>query len=146
MTFVYGRKAHAVVVLIDHGLGGGIKDCFLSDRPDRIRAKYQQAARGFGLDFRDYQPAEAGAILSQSLRMPPARRDPIRSRMSGITWTCCGPGSSSSSRAARPGRSAMGAAMGIAAGRPAMVTAAGRPGEVPRDCARRAAASRPSTG
>ena len=76
VTFAYGRKAHAVVVLIDHGLGGGIKDCFLSDRPDRIRAKYQQAARGFGLDFRDYQPAEAGAILSQALRMPPCPAEP----------------------------------------------------------------------
>jgi hypothetical protein len=76
VTFAYGRKSHAVVVLIDHGLGGGVKDCFLSDRPDRIRAKYQQAARGFGLAFRDYQPAEAGAILSRALRMPPCPVEP----------------------------------------------------------------------
>jgi hypothetical protein len=76
VTFRYGRKSHAVVVLIDHDLGGGIKDCFLSDRPDRIRAKYQQAARGFGLEFCDYQPAEAGAILSRALSMQPCPVEP----------------------------------------------------------------------
>jgi Plasmid pRiA4b ORF-3-like protein len=76
VTFSYGRRSHAVVVLIDHDLGGGIKDCFLSDRPDRIRAKYQQAARGFGLEFCDYQPAEAGAILSRALSMQPCPVEP----------------------------------------------------------------------
>jgi len=75
-TFGYGRKSHAVVVLIDHDLGGGIKDCFLSDRPDRIRAQYQQAARGFGLEFRDYQLAEAGAILDRALSVPPCPVEP----------------------------------------------------------------------
>jgi hypothetical protein len=76
VTFTYGRKSHAVVVLIDHELGGGVKDCFLSDRPDRIRAKYQQAARGFGLEFCDYQPAEAGAILGRALSRPPCPVEP----------------------------------------------------------------------
>jgi len=76
VTFSYGRKSHAVVVLIDHDLGGGIKDCFLSDRPDRIRAKYQQAARGFGLEFCDYQPGEAGAILDRALSMQPCPVEP----------------------------------------------------------------------
>ena len=76
VTFTYGRKSHAVVVLIDHDLGGGIKDCFLSDRPDRIRAKYQQAARGFGLEFCDYQPAEAGEILATALSMQPCPVEP----------------------------------------------------------------------
>ncbi len=75
-TFSYGRKSHAVVVLIDHDLGGGVKDCFLSDRPDRIRAKYQQAARGFGLEFCDYQSAEAGEILAAALSMPPCPVEP----------------------------------------------------------------------
>jgi hypothetical protein len=76
VTFAYGRKSHAVVVLIDHDLGGGVKDCFLSDRPDRIRAKYQQAARGFGLEFCDYQPAEAGQILTAALGMQPCPVEP----------------------------------------------------------------------
>ena len=78
VTFAYGRKPHAVVVLIDHDLGGGIKDCFLSDRPDRIRLKYQQAARGFGLEFCDYQPAEAGQILTAALSVRPCPVEPYQ--------------------------------------------------------------------
>jgi Plasmid pRiA4b ORF-3-like protein len=76
VTFAYGRKSHALVVLIDHDLGGGVKDCFLSDRPARIRAKYQQAARGFGLEFCDYPPAEAGEILGVALSREPCPVEP----------------------------------------------------------------------
>jgi len=71
LTFSYGRKRHAMVVLIDHELGGGVKDCFPTDRPDWIRARYQRAAQQFGLEFRDYAPAEAGTILRQALTRPP---------------------------------------------------------------------------
>jgi hypothetical protein len=71
LTFSYGRKRHAMVVLIDHELGGGVKDCFPTDRPDWVRARYQRAAQQFGLEFRDYKPAEAGAILRQALASPP---------------------------------------------------------------------------
>ncbi|ONI92386.1 hypothetical protein ALI22I_04410 [Saccharothrix sp. ALI-22-I] len=27
LTFTYGRKSHALVLLIDYDLGGGVKDC-----------------------------------------------------------------------------------------------------------------------
>ncbi|MFN2494610.1 MAG: plasmid pRiA4b ORF-3 family protein [Pseudonocardiaceae bacterium] len=76
VTFTYGRKLHAVVVLIDHGLGGGVKDCFLTERPDRIRAEYQKVARRHGLDFRDYQPAEARALLERALAARPCPAEP----------------------------------------------------------------------
>ncbi|MGH4022018.1 MAG: plasmid pRiA4b ORF-3 family protein [Pseudonocardiaceae bacterium] len=76
ITFAYGRKPHAFVVLIDHGLGGGVKDCFVSDRPDRIRADYQKAVKRYGLDFRDHQPAEARAILEQALAAQPCPAEP----------------------------------------------------------------------
>jgi len=76
VTFGYGRKPHALVVLIDHDLGGGVKDCFLSDRPDRIRAKYRQAARRFGLEFCDYSPAEAAEILGLALSREPCPAEP----------------------------------------------------------------------
>lgn len=35
--FSYGRREHAMVLLIDHGLGGGIKDCWVTDQPEVIR-------------------------------------------------------------------------------------------------------------
>jgi Plasmid pRiA4b ORF-3-like protein len=129
VTFTYGRKPHAVVVLIDHDLGGGIKDCFLSDRPDRIRAKYQQAARGFGLEFCDYQPAEAGEILTAALSMQPCPVEPdqvedvrdyldlLRSRVELLVAA----GATLSIRGGRP------AARGRAGQRPARATSGGVP-------------------
>jgi hypothetical protein len=71
VAFTYGRKAHTFVVLIDHNLGGGVKDCFATGRPDRIRTGFQQACRQFGLVFGDYPPATARAILSRALSAPP---------------------------------------------------------------------------
>src|SRR5216683_1219088 len=57
--------------LIDHELGGGVKDCFPTDRPDWVRTRYQRAAQQFGFEFRDYKLAEAGAILRRALGSPP---------------------------------------------------------------------------
>lgn len=71
LTFTYGRKAHAVVVLIDHVLGGGVKDCFVTDSPDTIRAEYRTAARQIRADFLDYTPAEARVILDEALASEP---------------------------------------------------------------------------
>lgn len=71
VSFSYGRSAHALAVLIDHDLGGGVKDCFPTDRPDRLRAGYRQAARWHGLELRDYEPWEAGAILRRALEREP---------------------------------------------------------------------------
>lgn len=129
VTFTYGRKSHAVVVLIDHDLGGGVKDCFLSDRPDRIRVKYQQAARGFGLEFCDYQPAEAGEILTAALSVQPCPVEPdqiedvrdhldlLRSRVELLVAD----GAAISVRGSRP------AARGGAGQRPARARAGGVP-------------------
>jgi hypothetical protein len=71
VTFAYGRKQHALAVLIDHELGGGVKDCWPTDHPDLIRADYQQAAKRYGLNLRDYEPAKARRILERALDKPP---------------------------------------------------------------------------
>ncbi|MGH3928569.1 MAG: plasmid pRiA4b ORF-3 family protein [Pseudonocardiaceae bacterium] len=76
ISFAYGRKPHAVVVLIDHRLGGGVKDCFFTHRPDRVRGDYHTVAKRHRLDFRDYQPAEARAILEQALAARPCPVQP----------------------------------------------------------------------
>lgn len=71
LTFRYGRRKHAVAVLIDHVLGGGVKDCWVTDHPERIRREYQHAARRFDMDFHDYDPAEARATLDRALAEEP---------------------------------------------------------------------------
>ncbi len=76
ITFGYGRKHHAVAVLIDYSLGGGVKDCWLTDTPDRMRAEFQRAAHRAGLDFLDHDPAEARVILDQALAQPPCPEAP----------------------------------------------------------------------
>ena len=76
ITFAYGRKQHALAVLIDHDLGGGIKDCFPTEHTSRIRADYQQAAKSHGLDFRNYEPAQARAILDRALAKQPCPVEP----------------------------------------------------------------------
>jgi Plasmid pRiA4b ORF-3-like protein len=76
VTFRYGRREHAIAVLMDHDLGGGIKDCWPTDEPEEIRAGYQAFARGHGLQFREYEPDEARAILERALSRPPCPVQP----------------------------------------------------------------------
>jgi hypothetical protein len=76
ITFVYGSKQHALSVLIDHDLGGGIKDCFPTVHTSRMRADYQKAAKGHGLVFHDYDPAQARAILDRALDKQPCPVEP----------------------------------------------------------------------
>jgi hypothetical protein len=70
LSFTYGRKTHAIVVLIDHDLGGGVKDCFPTDQPGAIRAHFEQATRQICLPLRDHRPNEAHAILARALDAP----------------------------------------------------------------------------
>lgn len=43
-VFSYDANSHAVVTLIDHSMGGGVKDIFLTDQLDVLRAEYGRAA------------------------------------------------------------------------------------------------------
>lgn len=76
LTFSYGRKRHALVVLIDHLLGGGVKDCFVTDQPDVIRTYYRDSAESQGLELPFYEPAQALAILDEALSRPPCPEQP----------------------------------------------------------------------
>jgi Plasmid pRiA4b ORF-3-like protein len=71
LGFSYGRRQHAISVLIDHGLGGGVKDCYVADRPRRLRSQYEQLADNIGVELRDYPTAEAVAVLEQALAAAP---------------------------------------------------------------------------
>jgi hypothetical protein len=76
MTFSYDRRPHAIMVLIDHGLGGGVKDCWIDDSPTQTRDRYQEAAQEYGLTLHDYRPAEARTILDRALAEDPCPVDP----------------------------------------------------------------------
>ena len=76
LTFAYGRKRHAVVVLIDYLLGGGIKDCYVVDYTESLRAKYRKVARDPELTFTDYSLPDAASLLFTSLSRPPCPQEP----------------------------------------------------------------------
>lgn len=75
-TFRYGKKRHVLSVLIDHGLGGGIKDFFASEHPNDVRRGLQQTADDDAFEFYDYEPVEAGRILKEALNQPPCPVEP----------------------------------------------------------------------
>ena len=66
-TFSYGRKTHAIVVLIDNLLGGGIKDCYVADYTESLRSEYREIGRDPELTFEDLGGAQARAILEAAL-------------------------------------------------------------------------------
>jgi len=76
ITFRYRRERHAICVLIDHDLGGGVKDCWPTDQVDQVRTEYEALADPDLMEFRDYQPAEAHAILTAALDQPPCPEQP----------------------------------------------------------------------
>jgi hypothetical protein len=76
VAFSYGRQRHGLVILIDHDLGGGVKDCWVTDEPDTVREEYRSIAAAEQLEFRDYEPAEAGAVLTRALSEPPCPQQP----------------------------------------------------------------------
>jgi len=76
VTFSYGHKQHALVVLIDHSLGGGIKDCFLTDQVRRIRSQFATITAQVGVALVDYDPEHAHLLLSDALNREPCPVQP----------------------------------------------------------------------
>ncbi|MPY77363.1 MAG: hypothetical protein GEV04_02500 [Actinophytocola sp.] len=69
-VFHYDDVEHAVVVLIDHGMGGGVKDVFFSDQTDVIRGEYERASEAMGCELRDHGRKQAHRILASALEQP----------------------------------------------------------------------------
>ena len=76
ITFRYGRKAHALVVLIDYLLGGGIKDCYVADSTESLRGQYQKLGGRSGDRLQRSGCAEAHAILTRALVYEPCPVEP----------------------------------------------------------------------
>ena len=71
LQFSYGRRQHAVSVLIDHQLGGGVKDCYVAGRPRLLRRQYAEVAEMRGASLHDYSAPEAVEILERALAARP---------------------------------------------------------------------------
>ncbi len=71
ITFRYGRKTHALVVLIDYLRGGGIKDCYVADSTESLRGQYQKLGEDPEIVFSDLDAREAHAILTRALVYEP---------------------------------------------------------------------------
>ena len=84
-VFSYGTAQHAVVVLIDHLLGGGVKDCYLVEYTEALREEYRSAGRLPGLRFADYDAGAARAMLESALARQPC---PVEPDQIEDVWNC----------------------------------------------------------
>ena len=80
LTFSYGRDVHALVVLIDYLLGGGIKDCYVADYTESVRREYRKIGQDPDIIYSDLDPGEARAILVRSLACQPCPVEPDQIR------------------------------------------------------------------
>ncbi|MGB6457353.1 MAG: plasmid pRiA4b ORF-3 family protein [Streptosporangiaceae bacterium] len=76
LTFSYGSARHAIVTLIDYGLGGGVQDLYVCDYTDRLRAQYRAAGQQPDTHYRDYAGAAARAMLDAALARPACPVEP----------------------------------------------------------------------
>ncbi len=76
VVFSYARKKHAVVVLVDYLLGGGIKDCYLVEYSSRLRDEYRKAGADPDLRFSDLDAETARGILEEALSRDPCPVEP----------------------------------------------------------------------
>jgi hypothetical protein len=74
VLFDYQGREHALMVLIDHQLGGGIKDCWVAEGRDARAMRTTlatQLAGEPGVVFEDVETATAANLLRDALACPP---------------------------------------------------------------------------
>lgn len=76
LVFSYARKKHALVVLVDYLLGGGIKDCYLLDYTSRLRDYYRTIGADPELKFSDLDAGTAREVLDEALSRQPCPVEP----------------------------------------------------------------------
>jgi hypothetical protein len=76
IPYSYGRKKHAIAVLVDYVLGGGIKDCYPVDYTTSLRDHYRKIGTQPDLIFTELDGAEARQILASALSRQPCPADP----------------------------------------------------------------------
>ena len=82
VMFDYAFREHVASVLIDHALGGGVKDCWVAQgkRARALRAVMAQRAGDPDANFEDLEMEHAHHLLSTALRSQPCpeQEDQIR--------------------------------------------------------------------
>jgi hypothetical protein len=76
LEFRYHKTKHVLVVLIDHDLGGGIKDCFVSDDTTRMLAEMRIEALRNRLRLVVHSPENAALIVHSALAQAPCPVEP----------------------------------------------------------------------
>jgi hypothetical protein len=76
VVFGYGRKKHAIAVLIDYVLGGGIKDCYPVDYTPSLRDDYRKVGAQPDVIFSELDAAQARQLLQEALARQPCPADP----------------------------------------------------------------------
>jgi hypothetical protein len=76
LVFSYGPKKHALVVLIDYLLGGGVKDCYVLDYTSSIRDYYRTVGADPDIRFSDLDTGTAREILEGALSKEPCPVEP----------------------------------------------------------------------
>jgi hypothetical protein len=76
VVFSYAHRKHAIVVLVDNLLGGGVKDCYPVEYSSRLRDDYREACAKQELGFRDLDTAMAREVLETALAEEPCPVEP----------------------------------------------------------------------
>jgi hypothetical protein len=76
LVFSYAGKRHALIVLTDYLLGGGIKDCYLVDYTSKIRDYYRTTGADPDLSYSDLDTVLAREILDEALSKEPCPVNP----------------------------------------------------------------------
>ena len=76
LEFRYGKTKHVLVLLIDHDLGGGIKDCFVSDDTTRMAAEMRIEALRNSLQLVVHSAEDASLIVHSALAQQPCPVEP----------------------------------------------------------------------
>lgn len=79
--FRYDRSEHAIVVLIDHNLGGGIKDCWITEKTDTARSDaWAAAAINPAIEVGEIDWTETDRVISAALQRPLCGESPDQVR------------------------------------------------------------------
>lgn len=70
LTFGYGRRKHAICVLIDYGLGGGVKDCWATEKVAGLKRRYRALGDGPAI-YEDLPLADGLTRLRAALAAEP---------------------------------------------------------------------------
>lgn len=85
-TFRYGRSEHVLSVLVDHSLGGGVKDSYVATQVKKLRRQIAEIASDDPtMLIEDVDATEAASKLRVALAAPPCPRAPDQIRDSNFS-------------------------------------------------------------